>query len=268
MSCPQGRGGADSQPWLRDPAQPSWRKSRSVGRCQSDSRQPRPKWSLRSVQQQRGAGPGDPDPRITAQICGSPCRGCQTLASSPLSGRGTECAASHCPVWQVNYSESSSLGPLHPCDQPVGPGDQEPGLCPGADDKGRGARLQSLGPTPVSLGGGEAPPHLPGTQSRALTHHLSRLCPNKLEPWIIPGSWQWEAGSLLAEFLGLLSAPSPSTPPTPGERGWRERGTLPFLSAALHAPAPQGRALHPHHGGHSQVSPLPPGEPLPGLWPF
>lgn len=59
VSCPQGCGGADSQLWLRDPAQPSWRKSPLVGRCPSGSWWPGPKWSLRSVQQERGAGPGD-----------------------------------------------------------------------------------------------------------------------------------------------------------------------------------------------------------------
>lgn len=51
----------------------------------------------------------------------------------------------------------------------------------------------------------------------------------------------------------------------PGQRGWRERRTLPFLSAALHGPPPQGRALHTDHGGHSKVRPHP--GPFPGLCP-
>ena len=98
----------------------------------------------------------------------------------------------------------------------------------------------------------------PAPRDHAKGSHVSRSYPTKLEPGITPGSWPWEAGSPLAGFLGLLSSLAPSTPRAPGKRGWRERGTLPFLSAALHGPAPQGRALHPHHRGHPQVSPLPP----------
>nr|XP_012639968.1 chloride intracellular channel protein 3 isoform X2 [Microcebus murinus] len=48
-----------------------------------------------------------------------------------------------------------------------------------------------------------------------------------------------------------------------GERGWGERGALPLLPAALHGPAPQGRALHTHHGGHAQVRPHPGAPPWP-----
>lgn len=61
-----------------------------------------------------------------------------------------EPGAARCPVGQ-DESENSSIGPTHPYDQPAGPGAQGPGLCPGSEDKGQGARPQSQGRTPAPL---------------------------------------------------------------------------------------------------------------------
>ena len=172
--------GADSQPWLLDPAQPSWGKSPSVGTRQAGSWRPRPTWSLRSVRQV-GAGPGSPmDSHIAAQIWG-PCAGLRGPGLLPTVGGGTmSVLAPSVQSGRVNHSENSSLGPPHPVTRLWGLETSSPASAQALRIrvKGPGSRARVPAPCPC------APPQLPGTTPRALT------CRGHTQPSWSPGSRQ------------------------------------------------------------------------------